>query len=47
MSTAIRQTAALRTDDETVYTLNGIRVNPRKPLTPGVYVRKGKKIVIK
>ena len=47
MTTAIRQTAALRTDDETVYTLNGIRVNPRKPLTPGIYVWKGKKLFIK
>ena len=46
-TTAIRQTAAPRTGDDTVYTLSGMPVDPGQPLAPGVYIRNGKKIVIK
>ena len=47
VATDISPIDALRSDDEAVYTVSGIRVNPRQPLAPGIYLRKGKKIIIK
>ena len=38
---------APRSDDEATYTLSGLRVNAQRPLKSGIYIRKGKKIVIK
>ena len=34
-------------DGEAVYTLSGIRKNSRQPFAPGIYLRNGKKIIIK
>lgn len=47
VATGISPVDALCSDDEAVYTVSGIRVNPRQPLAPGIYLRKGKKIIIK
>jgi hypothetical protein len=47
VATGIAPVTALRKDDEAVYTVSGIRVNPLQPLAPGIYLRKGKKIIIK
>ena len=44
VATGISPVATLPTNDEAVYTISGIRV---KPLTHGIYIRKGKKIIIK
>ena len=41
----ISPATALRSDDEAIYTLSGLRVNTRHPLKSGIYVRKGKKII--
>ena len=46
-ATGISILPATRTDDEATYTLSGIRMNPRKPLSSGIYIRKGKKIISK
>lgn len=46
-ATAIRSVAVLSSNDEDTYTLSGIRVNSHRPLAPGIYLRKGKKIIIK
>lgn len=43
----ISPVATLRTDDESIYTLSGVRKNSRQPLAPGIYLRKGNKIIIK
>lgn len=45
--TAIRSVTVLFSNDEETYTLSGVRVNSHQPLAPGIYIRKGKKIVIK
>jgi hypothetical protein len=44
VATGVSPIDALRSDDEAVYTVSGTRM---KPLTPGIYIRKGKKIIIK
>lgn len=46
-ATAIRSVAVLSSTDEDTYTLSGVRVNSHQPLAPGIYIRKGKKIIIK
>lgn len=33
--------------DDYIYTLNGIRVSPNQQLAPGIYIRKGRKVIIK
>ena len=45
--TAIRSVTVLFSNDEETYTLSGVRVNSHQPLAPGIYIRKGKKIIIK
>lgn len=46
-ATAIRSVAVQSSNDEDSYTLSGVRVNSNQPLAPGIYIRKGKKIIIK
>ena len=45
--TAIRSVTVFYSYDEETYTLSGVRVNSNQPLAPGIYIRKGKKIIIK
>ena len=45
-ATGITTVTEQRTDDD-IYTLNGIRISPRQQLPPGIYIRKGKKVIIK
>lgn len=45
-ATSITTATEQRTDDD-IYTLNGIRISPRQQLSPGIYIRKGKKVIIK
>jgi hypothetical protein len=41
--TSVRQINTVKTDDQTIYNLNGMKVsNPTK----GVYIKKGKKLII-
>lgn len=47
VATRISSVTALHPDDEAVYTVSGIRMNPHQPLAPGIYLRKGKKMIIK
>lgn len=46
IATGISHVTAPRTDNEPVFTLDGIRVDTSKPLPQGIYIQKGKKISI-
>ncbi len=46
-ATGISSVSATGEDEEAVYTLNGMRLNPKGKLPAGVYIRNGKKIVVK
>lgn len=45
-ATGITTVTEQRTDDD-IYTLNGIRISPNQQLPPGIYIRKGRKVIIK
>ena len=45
-ATGITTATEQRTDDD-IYTLNGIRISSRQQLSPGIYIRKGRKVIIK
>lgn len=45
-ATGITSVTEQRTDDN-IYTLNGIRISPHQQLPPGIYIRNGKKVIIK
>ena len=45
-ATGITKATQQRTDDD-IYTLNGIRISSRQKLSPGIYIRNGKKVIIK
>lgn len=45
-ATSITTATEQRTDDD-IYTLNGIRISPNQQLPPGIYIRKGRKVIIK
>ncbi len=46
-ATGISSVSATGEDEEAVYTLSGMRLNPKGKLPAGVYIRNGKKIVVK
>ena len=46
-ATGITHISASGQNEEAVYTLNGVRVNPKHRLPAGVYIRNGKKAVVK
>lgn len=45
ISTGIEEVAASKTADDSYYTISGVRVS--KPSQPGIYIHKGKKILIR
>ncbi len=46
-TTDITNVSASGQNDESVYTINGTRVNPKRRLPAGIYIRGGKKIIVK
>lgn len=45
-TTSITQVSTSEQEDDSVYSLNGMRINPKRKLPAGIYIRKGKKVII-